>query len=120
MLLVMMLGLLFLAAAAYFLGDAVTAPARERQSSMRRAVRHLPARPRARAAAVQGARARSPRRPAREVDIEAAPEDDDRRGQQPAARCRPRTNALADDLPGPEVRLRNRRARARRRLRRSP
>jgi tight adherence protein C len=45
MLLVMMLGLLFLAAAAYFLGDAVTAPARERQSSMRRAARYGTFRP---------------------------------------------------------------------------
>src|SRR5436190_1734596 len=45
MLLVMMLGLLFLAAAAYFLGDAVTAPARERQTSMRRAARYGTFRP---------------------------------------------------------------------------
>src|SRR5204862_7746613 len=45
MLLVMMLGLLFLAAAAYFLGDAVTAPARERQNSMRRAARYGTFRP---------------------------------------------------------------------------
>jgi|SRR5436190_375468 len=45
MLLVLMLGLFFLAAAAYFLGDAVTAPARERQSSMRRAARYGAFRP---------------------------------------------------------------------------
>jgi tight adherence protein C len=37
MLLIIVLGLLFLAGAVYFLGDAVTAPARERQTSMKRA-----------------------------------------------------------------------------------
>src|SRR3954471_10150381 len=99
MLLVMMLGLLFLAAAAYFLGHAVTAPAREGPNSTRRAgpgarateldaprgaVRHLPARARARAAAVQGARARPGRRPAGEVDAVAATRDHDRRGARAA------------------------------------
>jgi tight adherence protein C len=45
MLLVMMLGLLCLGAAAYFLGDAVTAPARERRTSVRRAARYGAFRP---------------------------------------------------------------------------
>src|SRR5256885_16887597 len=45
MLLVTMLGLLFPAAAASFLGDAVTAPAREPQTSMRRAARYGTFRP---------------------------------------------------------------------------
>ena len=41
----MMLGLLCLGAAAYFLGDAVTAPARERRTSVRRAARYGAFRP---------------------------------------------------------------------------
>src|ERR671937_1059548 len=45
MLLVMMLGLACLAASAYFVGDAVTAPARERRTSVRRAARYGAFRP---------------------------------------------------------------------------
>ena len=45
MLLVIMLGLLCLAASAYFIGDAVTAPARERRTSVRRAARYGAFRP---------------------------------------------------------------------------
>jgi tight adherence protein C len=45
MLFLIVLGLLCLAAAAYFLGDAVTSPARERQSSVRRAATYGRVRP---------------------------------------------------------------------------
>jgi tight adherence protein C len=45
MLLVIMLGLACLAASAYFVGDAVTAPARERRTSVRRAARYGAFRP---------------------------------------------------------------------------
>ena len=45
MLLVIMLGLFCLAASAYFIGDAVTAPARERRTSVRRAARYGAFRP---------------------------------------------------------------------------
>ncbi|MGB2875865.1 MAG: type II secretion system F family protein [Gaiellaceae bacterium] len=45
MLLVIMLGLLCLAASAYFVGDAVTLPARERRTSVRRAARYGSFRP---------------------------------------------------------------------------
>src|ERR1043166_7506122 len=40
MILVIFVGLLCLAASAYFLGDAVTAPARERRTSVRRAAQY--------------------------------------------------------------------------------